>query len=79
MKFPVDAPKRDVIKAFELLGFVLVREGNHVILERTNHEGTKTPLVLANHCTIKSSTLRSILTQAGIERSEFLEAYSRVC
>ena len=78
MKFPVDAPKKNVIKAFALLGFVLIREENHVILERTNPDGTKTPLVLPNHRIIKSSTLRSILTQAGIELSRFLDAYSKV-
>ena len=77
MKFPVDAPKGNVIKAFEILGFVVIRKGNHLILERTNPDGTKTPLVLPNHRTIKSSTLPSILTQSGIERDEFLEAYSR--
>jgi predicted RNA binding protein YcfA (HicA-like mRNA interferase family) len=53
MKFPVDAPKKKVLKAFEILGFVLVRQGNHLILERTNPDGTKTPLVLPNHRTIK--------------------------
>ncbi len=78
MKFPVDAPRKDVVKAFELLGFVIVRQGNHIILERKNTDGTKTPLVLPNHRTIKSSTLRLILTQSGIERSDFLEAYSKV-
>lgn len=78
MKLPVDAPKRNVVKAFEILGFILVHEGNHVIMERTNPDGTKTPLVLPNHRTITSSTLRSVLTQCGIERSDFLEAYSKV-
>lgn len=78
MKFPVDAPKRQVVKAFEKLGFVMVREANHILLERANLDGTKTPLVLPNHRTLKSSTLRTILTQAGIGRSEFLNAYSEV-
>ena len=76
-KFPVDAPIRDVIRAFERLGFVLVREGNHISMERTNPDGTRTPLTMPNHRTLKSSTLRTILTQASIERDEFLDAFSK--
>jgi len=75
MKFPVDASQRGVIKAFGKLGFVIVRKGNHIILERKNKDGSVTPLVLPNHRTIKGSTLRSILTQSGIERNEFIKAF----
>jgi predicted RNA binding protein YcfA (HicA-like mRNA interferase family) len=76
-KFPVDAPKRKVIKALELLGFQLIREKEHIAMERNNPDGTKTPLTMPNHPKIKSSTLRTICTQAGILRADFLAAYKK--
>jgi len=76
-KFPVDAPKQKVIKALERLGFRLIREKEHISMERDNPDGTKTPLTMPNHPTIKSSTLRTICTQAGIARDDFLAAYEK--
>jgi len=73
--FPVDAPKLKVIKALELLGFSLVREREHIAMIRENADGSKTPLTLPNHSKIKGSTLRTICTQAGISRDDFLTAY----
>lgn len=77
MKFPKDAPKRKVIKTFEILGFKAIREGNHISMVRENPDGTKTPLTMPGHKRIKGSTLRTICRQAGIQREEFLKAYKK--
>ena len=75
-KFPVDTPKRRVVKALEALGFRMIREHEHIAMVRDNADGTQTPLTMPNHRYIKSSTLRAICTQAGIPRSDFLRAYN---
>ncbi|AEP12880.1 MULTISPECIES: type II toxin-antitoxin system HicA family toxin [Chloracidobacterium] len=74
-RFPVDAPVERVIKALEILGFRLLREGNHIAMARENPDGTRTPLTIPNHRKIKGSTLRTILTQSSIPREDFLRAY----
>ena len=74
-KFQVDAPIEKVVKAFERLGFRLVRQGNHISMIRNNPDGSQTPLTMPNHRKIKASTLRMILTQSGISREDFLNHY----
>lgn len=73
MKFPVDAPKSQVIRALQALGFQIVREREHISMVRPNLDGT--PLTLPNHPRLKSSTLRTICSQSGIARTDFIEAY----
>ncbi len=55
-KFPTDAPVGKVIKAFERLGFRLVKRGNHIAMVRENPDGTRTPLTMPSHRRIKGST-----------------------
>lgn len=76
-KFPVDAPKPKIVKALETLGFRTVREKEHISMVRQNPDGSKTPLTMPNHPKIKASTLRTICTQSGITRDEFLKAYRK--
>lgn len=76
-KFPVDAPKRRVVRALALLGFRIINEREHIALLRENSDGTRTPLTMPNHPHLKSSTLRTICTQSGISREDFLQAYQQ--
>jgi hypothetical protein len=61
----------------ESFGFLIVREKEHISMIRQNSDGTNTPLTLPNHKLIKGSTLRSICTQSGISRDDFIAAYEQ--
>lgn len=73
--FPSDAPRARVIRTFERLGFRIIREREHIAMVGDNPDGSRTPLTVPNHRLVKGSTLRSICTQSGVSREEFLDAY----
>lgn len=77
-RFPADVPKAKVIKTLDFLGFIILREREHIVMVRENADGKRTPLTMPNHDRIKGSTLRTICTQVGISREDFLRAYEEV-
>ena len=66
-----------MIAAFRAIGFELLRDAEHIAMRRPRPGGGSDCLTMPNHSIIKASTLRTILTQAGIAREEFLRAYER--
>lgn len=63
---------REVVRAFESLGWVKVRQsGSHMILVQEGHEAT---LSVPDHKEVAMGTLRSLIRSAGLTVDAFVEA-----
>ena len=63
---------REVVKAFEKLGWEIARQrGSHIILTKEGHIST---LSIPNHPEVARGTLRSLIARAGILLEEFIKA-----
>jgi len=62
---------QEVCAILEHHGFEKVRQrGSHVVMQRVTEEGTTT-VPVPDHDEVRVGTLRSIIRQSGILRSEF--------
>jgi predicted RNA binding protein YcfA (HicA-like mRNA interferase family) len=53
-------------------GFAEVRRrGSHVVMQRIGADGATTTVPVPDHKELKKGTLRSIIRQSGVPRSEF--------
>jgi predicted RNA binding protein YcfA (HicA-like mRNA interferase family) len=60
----------EVVRALELLGFVIVRQrGSHIMMRRGS-----SGCVVPNHRELKIGTLIGLLKQAGVSPDEFIDA-----
>ena len=63
---------REVVKAFERLGWQVARQrGSQTILTKEGHIAT---LSVPNHPEVARGTLRSLIRKAGLSLEEFLQA-----
>ena len=53
-------------------GFAEIRRrGSHIVLQRIADESSTTTVPVPDHHEVKKGTLRSIIRQSGVPRSEF--------
>jgi predicted RNA binding protein YcfA (HicA-like mRNA interferase family) len=61
---------REVVKAFERLGWEIARQrGSHIIMTKPGHIAT---LSIPENAFVARGTLRSLIARAGISLEEFL-------
>jgi predicted RNA binding protein YcfA (HicA-like mRNA interferase family) len=63
---------REVVRAFERLGWQTVRQkGSHIILTKADHDAT---LSIPDHAQVARGTLRGLIAKAGLTVDEFTNA-----
>lgn len=62
---------QEVCAILERHGFTRVRQrGSHIVMQRVTADGTTT-VPVPDHKELRTGTLRSIIRQSGVARSEF--------
>lgn len=62
---------RDIVRAFENLGWTIRKNSTHVIMIKEGHRAT---LSIPNHHEVARGTLRSLIRDADVTVEEFLRA-----
>jgi predicted RNA binding protein YcfA (HicA-like mRNA interferase family) len=63
---------KEVCSILERHGFREVRRrGSHIVMQRVEGDGSTTTVPVPDHKEVKKGTLRSIIRQSGVPRSEF--------
>ena len=61
----------EVCAILESHGFVKVRQrGSHIVMQLTSDGSTRT-IPVPNHAELRTGTLRSIIRQSGVSKTEF--------
>lgn len=74
---PDVAPKERVVSALETLGYHIVRQGTHIAMSYYSNSGVLFPITIPDQIAFKSSTIRIILSRAGIPKQDFIQAYNK--
>jgi hypothetical protein len=70
-KIPHDVPLSKVLRVFKHFDFNIIRETPHIVMR--NKSGLS--ISIPNHKQIKSTTLRKIIGEAGLDRNMVLNAF----
>jgi predicted RNA binding protein YcfA (HicA-like mRNA interferase family) len=63
---------KEVCDVLERHGFSDVRRrGSHIVMQHVEGDGSTTTVPVPDHKEVKKGTLRSIIRQSGVPRSEF--------